>query len=84
MLSVASRSLRRRFPYGPFMLVGATLAVVVGPQLRSRVSVTDGTARAAREPPCVKHWRHAALAHGRGVPRPSLTAILEGCPPTCG
>ena len=33
VLSVATRSLRRRFPYGPFMLVGATGAVLVGPWL---------------------------------------------------
>lgn len=35
VLGVANRSLRRRFPYGPFMLVGAALAVVAGPWLAS-------------------------------------------------
>ncbi len=33
VLGLVHRSLRRRFPYGPFMLVGAALAVVVGPAL---------------------------------------------------
>jgi leader peptidase (prepilin peptidase)/N-methyltransferase len=33
VLGIAKRSLRRRFPYGPFMLVGAALAVVAGPWL---------------------------------------------------
>ena len=33
VLGIANRSLRRRFPYGPFMLVGAALAVVAGPWL---------------------------------------------------
>jgi leader peptidase (prepilin peptidase)/N-methyltransferase len=33
VLSIANRDLRRRFPYGPFMLVGALLAVLVGPEL---------------------------------------------------
>ncbi len=33
VLAVAHRSLRRRFPYGPFMLVGAVLAVLAGPWL---------------------------------------------------
>lgn len=33
VLGLATRSLRRRFPYGPFMLVGASLAVVAGPWL---------------------------------------------------
>ena len=33
VLSLAHRSMRRRFPYGPFMLVGALLAVLVGPEL---------------------------------------------------
>ncbi|SDR92792.1 leader peptidase (prepilin peptidase) / N-methyltransferase [Nocardioides scoriae] len=33
VLSLASRSLRRRYPYGPFMLVGAALAVVAGPAI---------------------------------------------------
>ena len=33
VLGIANRSLRRRFPYGPFMLVGAAAAVVVGPWL---------------------------------------------------
>jgi leader peptidase (prepilin peptidase)/N-methyltransferase len=33
VLAVANRSLRRRFPYGPFMLVGAAAAVVAGPWL---------------------------------------------------
>ena len=58
------------------MLVGAVLAVLVGPWL-AEVSATDGPAAV---PIRVKHWRHAALAHGGGVPRPLLTAILEGMP----
>ena len=33
VLAVANRSLRRRFPYGPFMLLGAAAAVVAGPWL---------------------------------------------------
>jgi len=33
VLGIAYRSIRRRFPYGPFMLVGAAAAVVVGPLL---------------------------------------------------
>jgi len=33
VFSIAHRSVRRRFPYGPFMLVGALLAVLVGPEL---------------------------------------------------
>jgi leader peptidase (prepilin peptidase)/N-methyltransferase len=33
VLGLVHRSLRRRFPYGPFMLVGAALAVVAGPWL---------------------------------------------------
>jgi leader peptidase (prepilin peptidase)/N-methyltransferase len=33
VLGIANRSLRRRFPYGPFMLVGAAAAVLVGPAL---------------------------------------------------
>ena len=33
VLGIAYRSIRRRFPYGPFMLVGAAAAVVVGPWL---------------------------------------------------
>jgi len=33
VLGIANRSLRRRFPYGPFMLVGAALAVVAAPWL---------------------------------------------------
>ncbi len=33
VLALVKRSLRRRFPYGPFMLVGAALAVLVGPWL---------------------------------------------------
>lgn len=33
VLGLANRSLRRRFPYGPFMLVGAALAVVAAPEL---------------------------------------------------
>ncbi len=33
MLALLNRSLRRRFPYGPFMLVGAALAVLVSPWL---------------------------------------------------
>ena len=33
VLAIANRSLRRRFPYGPFMLVGAAAAVVAGPWL---------------------------------------------------
>jgi len=33
VLGIAKRSLRRRFPYGPFMLVGAAAAVVAGPWL---------------------------------------------------
>jgi leader peptidase (prepilin peptidase)/N-methyltransferase len=33
VLGIANRSLRRRFPYGPFMLVGAAIAVVAGPWL---------------------------------------------------
>jgi leader peptidase (prepilin peptidase)/N-methyltransferase len=33
VLGMASRSLRRRFPYGPFMLVGALLGVLLGPWL---------------------------------------------------
>lgn len=31
VLSLARRSLRRRYPYGPFMLVGAAVAVVAAP-----------------------------------------------------
>ncbi|MEO5651591.1 MAG: prepilin peptidase [Marmoricola sp.] len=33
VLTVVHRSLRRRYPYGPFMVVGAGLAVVSGPWL---------------------------------------------------
>jgi leader peptidase (prepilin peptidase)/N-methyltransferase len=33
VLGIANRSLRRRFPYGPFMLLGAALAVVAAPEL---------------------------------------------------
>ena len=33
VLALVDRSLRRRYPYGPFMLVGAGLAVVAGPAL---------------------------------------------------
>jgi len=33
VLGIVHRSLRRRFPYGPFMLVGAVLAVLFGPWL---------------------------------------------------
>ena len=33
VLAIAHRDLRRRFPYGPFMLVGALLSVLVGAQL---------------------------------------------------
>jgi leader peptidase (prepilin peptidase)/N-methyltransferase len=33
VLALVNRSLRRRFPYGPFMLVGAAAAVVAGPWL---------------------------------------------------
>jgi leader peptidase (prepilin peptidase) / N-methyltransferase len=33
VLAVANRSLRRRIPYGPYMLVGAAAAVVAGPWL---------------------------------------------------
>ncbi len=33
VLGIVHRNLRRRFPYGPFMLVGAVLAVLVGPWL---------------------------------------------------
>jgi leader peptidase (prepilin peptidase)/N-methyltransferase len=33
VLGIASRSLHRRFPYGPFMLVGAAAAVPLGPWL---------------------------------------------------
>ena len=33
VLAIVHRSLRRRFPYGPFMLVGALLAVLVGADL---------------------------------------------------
>jgi leader peptidase (prepilin peptidase)/N-methyltransferase len=33
VLGVVNRSLRRRFPYGPFMLVGAAAAVLVAPEL---------------------------------------------------
>ena len=33
VLGIANRSLRRRFPYGPFMLVGAAAAVVAAPWL---------------------------------------------------
>ncbi len=33
VLGVANRSLRRRFPYGPFMLVGAAGAVLFAPQI---------------------------------------------------
>jgi leader peptidase (prepilin peptidase)/N-methyltransferase len=33
VLGIAHRSLRRRFPYGPFMLVGAGGAVLLGPWL---------------------------------------------------
>ena len=33
VLGIVNRSLRRRFPYGPFMLVGAAAAVVLGPWL---------------------------------------------------
>ncbi len=35
VLGIVHRSLRRRFPYGPFMLGGAVLAVLVGPWLAS-------------------------------------------------
>jgi leader peptidase (prepilin peptidase) / N-methyltransferase len=33
LLGIATRDLRRRVPYGPFMLVGSALAVVIGPWL---------------------------------------------------
>ena len=33
VFSIAHRDMRRRFPYGPFMLVGALLAVLVGAEL---------------------------------------------------
>ena len=33
VLGIVHRSLRRRFPYGPFMLVGAALSVLIGPWL---------------------------------------------------
>ena len=33
VIGVVTRDLRRRVPYGPFMLVGAALAVVIGPSL---------------------------------------------------
>lgn len=33
VLGLANRSLRRRFPYGPFMLVGSAAAVLVAPAL---------------------------------------------------
>ena len=33
VLSIAHRDMRRRFPYGPFMLVGALLSVLVGADL---------------------------------------------------
>lgn len=33
VLGIAHRSLRRRYPYGPFMLVGALLAVLAGPTM---------------------------------------------------
>ena len=33
VFAVVNRSLRKRVPYGPFMLVGAALAVVAGPAL---------------------------------------------------
>lgn len=33
VLAAVNRSLRRRFPYGPFMLVGAAIAVVAAPAL---------------------------------------------------
>ena len=58
----------RRFPYGPFMLVGAALAVRGSDPGWREVSATDGAR--GRPGPCVKHWPHAALAHGGGVPRP--------------
>lgn len=33
LIGIATRDLRRRVPYGPFMLVGSALAVVLGPWL---------------------------------------------------
>jgi leader peptidase (prepilin peptidase)/N-methyltransferase len=33
IIGIVTRDLRRRVPYGPFMLVGAALAVVIGPWL---------------------------------------------------
>ena len=33
VIGIATRDLRRRVPYGPFMLVGSALAVVAGPWL---------------------------------------------------
>ncbi len=33
LIGIVTRDLRRRVPYGPFMLVGSALAVVIGPWL---------------------------------------------------
>ena len=39
-LVVRSRSMRARLPYGPYMLVGAWLGVVLGPWLASALGYT--------------------------------------------
>ena len=51
VLTVVHRSLRRRYPYGPFMVVGAGLAVVSGPWLatESRLLTARSGAREPRE-----------------------------------
>ncbi len=36
-IGIVTRDLRRRVPYGPFMLVGSALAVVIGPWLAQRL-----------------------------------------------
>ena len=67
VLAVANRSLRRRVPLRP-VHAGRRRArsrrrTVAAP--RSRLLTAPRPAVR-----CVKHWPHAALAHGRGVPRP--------------
>ena len=81
VLGIVTRDLRRRVPYGPFMLIGSALAVVIGPWLGARSRLLTGGPGAAvpRETlaPCCAGSRRGSPTAPRS-PRSS-----KACLPTC-
>ena len=76
LLATRRAGLRTAVAFGPWLIVGAVVALALAGRGGAGLSVRDG----GRVRPAWEDPGHAALADRRGVARPALVAVLEGLP----